>query len=268
MRGKPSLLTWVSVAALAVSLPVSAAKNLITPEVEARVTEIMNGMSLEQKVAQMIQPEIKSVSPEDVREYGFGSILNGGGSFPAQNKHATIQDWVDLADAFYEASVDTSQGSAGIPIMWGTDAVHGHNNVLGATIFPHNIGLGAANNPSLIEAIGAATSREVRATGIDWIFAPTVAIVKDNRWGRTYESYSDRPDIVRDYAEAVVRGLQSENMVATAKHFVGDGGTFRGIDRGDTRLSLEDLLAKHAGGYETALEEGVMSVMASFNFSS
>jgi len=265
MRGRSSFLTWVSAAALAVSLPASAAKNLITPEVEARVTEIMNGMSLEQKVAQMIQPEIKSVSPEDVRQYGFGSILNGGGSFPNQNKHSTIQDWVDLADAFYKASIDTSQGSAGIPIMWGTDAVHGHNNVLGATIFPHNIGLGAANNPSLIEAIGAATSREVRATGIDWIFAPTVAIAKDNRWGRTYESYSDRPDIVRDYAEAVVRGLQSENMVATAKHFVGDGGTFRGIDRGDTRLSLDDLLAQHAGGYETALEEGVMSVMASFN---
>ncbi len=243
----------------------SMSANLIDPAVEQRVDAIMQEMTLEQKIAQMIQPEIKSVTPQDVRRYGFGSILNGGGSFPQQNKQATIADWVALADAFYEASVDTSEGHAGIPIMWGTDAVHGHNNVLGATIFPHNIGLGAARNPALIEAIGAATAREVRATGIDWIFAPTVAVVKDNRWGRTYEGYSDRPEIVRDYAEAVVRGLQSENMVATAKHFVGDGGTFRGIDRGDTRLSLEDLLAQHAAGYETALKAGVMSVMASFN---
>ena len=243
----------------------SMSANLIDPAVEQRVDAIMKEMTLEQKIAQMIQPEIKSVTPQDIRRYGFGSILNGGGSFPQQNKQATIADWVALADSFYEASVDTSGGHAGIPIMWGTDAVHGHNNVLGATIFPHNICLGAARNPALIEAIGAATAREVRATGIDWIFAPTVAVVKDNRWGRTYEGYSDRPEIVRDYAEAVVRGLQSENMVATAKHFVGDGGTFRGIDRGDTRLSLEDLLAQHAAGYETALKAGVMSVMASFN---
>ena len=242
-----------------------AAKDLIDPEVEARVDGIMSTLTLEQKIAQMIQPEIQYVTPDQVRKYGFGSVLNGGGSFPNKNKQATVAEWVALADELYLASIDTSEGNAGIPIMWGTDAVHGHNNVVGATIFPHNIGLGAARNPELIEQIGAATSREVRATGIDGIFAPTVAIVKDNRWGRTYESYSDRPDIVADYAEAVVRGLQSENMVATAKHFVGDGGTFRGIDRGDTRLSLEELLEQHAGGYETALREGVMSVMASFN---
>ena len=142
-------------------------------------------MSVEQKVGQMIQPEIKFVSPSDVKKYHIGSILNGGGSFPGERKNSAIQDWVDLADDYYNASVDTSNGGTGIPIIWGTDAVHGHNNVIGATLFPHNIGLGAANDPQLLRQIGEVTAREVAVTGIDWIFAPTVAVVKDNRWGRS-----------------------------------------------------------------------------------
>jgi beta-glucosidase len=229
------------------------------------VETLMASMSLQQKVAQMIQGEIKHVSPDDVRTYGIGSVLNGGGSFPNQDKNASLEDWVALADAYREASLDISEGSAGIPLLWGTDAVHGHNNVVGATIFPHNIGLGAANDPELIGKIGRITSREVAATGIDWIFAPTVAVPLDDRWGRTYEGYSDRPEIVREYAGVIVEALQSEGLLATAKHFIGDGGTDRGIDQGDTRTSLETLLATHGQGYYSALEAGVTSVMASFN---
>ena len=231
------------------------------PQVEA----LLASMTLEQKVAQMIQGEIKHVTPEDIRTYGLGSVLNGGGSFPNEEKFSSLQDWVALADAYREASLDTSEGTAGIPLLWGTDAVHGHNNVIGATIFPHNIGLGAANDPELIAEIGRITSREVAATGIDWIFAPTVAVVLDDRWGRTYEGYSDRPEIVGEYAGVIVKALQSEGLLATAKHFIGDGGTYRGIDQGDTNVSLETLLEIHGQGYYSALDAGVTSVMASFN---
>ena len=229
-----------------------------------RAQSLLDGMSLEQKVAQMIQGEIKHVTPDDVRRYGLGSVLNGGGSFPANNKHSSIDDWVNLADAYREASLDTSQGSAGIPILWGTDAVHGHNNVIGATLFPHNIGLGAANDPELIGRIGRATAK-VAATGIDWIFAPTVAVVLDDRWGRTYEGYSDRPEIVKAYSGVIVEALQEQGLLATAKHFVGDGGTYQGIDQGNTEVDLEELMAVHGQGYLSALDAGVNSVMASFN---
>lgn len=234
-------------------------------QTDSELVTLMENMSVEQKVAQMIQAEIKHVTPEEVREFGLGSILNGGGSFPQANKHATVGDWVALADAYHAASIDRSKGSAGIPIIWGTDAVHGHNNVIGATIFPHNIGLGAANNPELVAKIAGATAREVAATGIDWIFAPTVAIAKDDRWGRTYESYSDRSDIIGRYAGGVVKAMQNENIAATAKHFIGDGGTFRGIDQGDAVMSLERLLLEHGIGYSEAIAADVMTVMASFN---
>ena len=234
-------------------------------QTDQQLIALMETMSVEQKVAQMIQAEIKHVTPEEVREFGLGSILNGGGSFPQANKHATVGDWVALADAYHAASIDRSKGSAGIPIIWGTDAVHGHNNVIGATIFPHNIGLGAANNPELVAKIADATAREVAATGIDWIFAPTVAIAKDDRWGRTYESYSDRSDIIGRYAGGVVKAMQNENIAATAKHFIGDGGTFRGIDQGDAVMSLERLLLEHGIGYSEAISADVMTVMASFN---
>ena len=234
-------------------------------DIDRRVEALLSTLTLEQKVAQMIQGEIKHVTPEDVRVYGLGSVLNGGGSFPAQNKHASVQDWVDLADAYYLASIDTSAGSAGIPIIWGTDAVHGHNNVIGATIFPHNIALGAIGDAELTAAIAGATAREVSATGIDWIFAPTLAVALDPRWGRTYESYGSNPALVKDFAGGVVEAMQAEGIVATAKHFIGDGGTHRGIDQGDTRLSKDDLMTIHGQGYLSAIEAGVMTVMASFN---
>lgn len=241
---------------------------------EARIQEMIAGMTLEQKIAQMIQPEIRDITVEDMRKYGFGSYLNGGGAFPNNDKYATPADWIALAEAMYQASVDDTIDGSVIPTMWGTDAVHGHNNVIGATIFPHNIGLGAANNPNLIEDIAEATAREVMVTGIDWVFAPTVAAAQNLRWGRTYESYSENPLIVRNYAAAIVRGLQgtpgddfldSERVISTVKHFVGDGGTTDGIDQGNTEVDEQTLFDIHAQGYVGGLEAGAQTVMASFN---
>jgi len=243
-------------------------------DVESQVDEILSHLTLEQKVGQMIQAEIQHVTPEEVRKYQLGSVLNGGGSFPGQKKHASVQDWIELADAYFLASRDTSKGRSGIPVIWGTDAVHGHNNVIGATIFPHNIGLGAARDPDLARRIGEVTAREVAATGIDWTFAPTIAVVNDVRWGRTYESFSNRPELVASYAREIVKGIQGgaeqlrredTKIIATAKHFLGDGGTHRGVDQGDTRMPLDELLNVHGQAYVSAIEAGVQTVMASFN---
>ena len=254
-----------------------AVKSPVTkdPRIEARITALLGQLTLEQKVAQMVQADIRYVTPEDVRKYRLGSILNGGGAFPGNNKHAAVSDWVALADRFYEASMDASQGGPAIPVFWGTDAVHGHNNVIGATLFPHNVGLGAAHDPDLIQRIGEATATEVAVTAIDWAFAPTVAVVRDGRWGRAYEGYSDRPDIVRAYAGRMVQGLQgtagtaafldNNHVLATAKHFIGDGGTDRGIDRGDNLSSEQQLLDIDAQGYIAALQSGVQTVMVSYN---
>ncbi|BFT31808.1 exo 1,3/1,4-beta-D-glucan glucohydrolase [Alteromonas sp. D210916BOD_24] len=245
-----------------------------TPEVEDKVENLLSSMTIEQKVAQMIQPEIRNITVDDMRTYGFGSYLNGGGAFPNNNKHATPEDWIALAESLYQASIDDSIDGSSIPTMWGTDAVHGHNNVIGATLFPHNIGLGAANNPELMERIAHATAREVMATGIDWVFAPTVAVVRDDRWGRTYESYSEDPAIVREYAAAVVRGLQGDanedflseqRVISTVKHFVGDGGTVGGDDQGNNIATEQALFDIHAQGYVGGLTAGAQSVMASFN---
>ncbi|MEC8489118.1 MAG: glycoside hydrolase family 3 N-terminal domain-containing protein, partial [Pseudomonadota bacterium] len=242
--------------------------------VETKVEEILSTMTIEQKIAQMIQPEIRNITVEDMRKYGFGSYLNGGGAFPNNDKHATPEDWVALAEKLYQASIDDSLDGSTIPTMWGTDAVHGHNNVIGATLFPHNIGLGAANNPELVEKIAHITAKEVMATGIDWVFAPTVAVVRDDRWGRTYESYSEDPAIVREYAASVVKGLQGaadkdflsdHRVISTVKHFVGDGGTVGGDDQGDNVASEQELFDIHAQGYVGGLTAGAQSVMASFN---
>jgi beta-glucosidase len=243
-------------------------------QMEQKIADMLKNMTLEQKIAQMIQPEIRNITVEDMRKYGFGSYLNGGGSFPNNNKHATPEDWVDLAEKMYQASIDDSLDGSTIPTMWGTDAVHGHNNVIGATLFPHNIGLGAANNPALIEKIAAATAREVMVTGIDWVFAPTVAVVRDDRWGRTYEGYSEDPEIVKAYSASIVKGLQGSvdedflsdtRVVSTVKHFLGDGGTVNGDDQGNNIASEEELFALHAQGYVGGLSAGAQTVMASFN---
>ena len=237
----------------------------------ALVSERLASMSLEAKVGQMIQAEIANATPEDVRDYALGSILNGGGSWPGGDKRASVADWLRLADAYHAASLESASG---VPVLWGTDAVHGHNNVLGATIFPHNIGLGAAGDPALAQAIAAATASEVAATGIDWTFAPTLAVVRDDRWGRTYESFSEDPDLVREFAGPLFVGLQGTRgsagylgtgkVLATAKHFIGDGGT-GGVDQGDTACSEDDLWRIHGPGHCQALAAGAEVVMASFS---
>lgn len=244
-------------------------------ETEQKITKLLGQMSVEEKVGQIIQAEIQHVTPADVKKYHLGSVLNGGGSMPNRNKHATLKEWLDMADAFYEASMDTSDGKVAIPIIWGSDAVHGHNNVIGATIFPHNIGLGAARNPKLMREIGQITAREMRVTGIDWTFAPTLAVAQNDRWGRTYESYSEDPAVVKSYAGEMVYGLQGvpgtkqfldgEHVVATAKHWLGDGGTEGGTDQGNAQVSEQELRDIHGAGYVTALGAGAQTAMASFS---
>ncbi|CAM5234534.1 glycoside hydrolase family 3 protein [Rhodanobacter lindaniclasticus] len=248
--------------------PAIASPRPADPALDERVRTIVAGMTLAQKIGQMTQAEIKSITPAQVTQYYIGSVLNGGGSWPGKNKHAGIGDWLALADRYHDASMATD-ATVKIPVIWGTDAVHGDNNVFGATLFPHNIGLGAAHDPALIEAIGAATARAVRATGIDWAFAPTLAVAQNVRWGRTYESFSSEGPLVREYAQAYVRGLQGDfddhHVMATAKHFIGDGATWNGVDQGQARVSRGDMINVHGAGYFGALRAGVLSVMASYN---
>ncbi|MFZ6731104.1 glycoside hydrolase family 3 protein [Undibacterium sp. Ji42W] len=240
------------------------------PAIETKVAAIVKGMTLEQKIGQMTQPEIKAITPDDVRRYYLGSVLNGGGSWPDRNnKHGTAADWVALADIYYEASMATDM-AVNVPVVWGIDAIHGNSNVYGATLFPHNIGLGAAHNPQLAAQIGRAMGKSVRATGIAWVFGPTLAVVRDDRWGRTYESFSEDGALVRQYAGEYVKGLQGSfmddgNVIATAKHFMGDGGTDQGKDRGVNLSTNAQMLNTHGQGYLTALAAGAQTVMASYN---
>ena len=238
------------------------------PALETRVRQIVASMNLAQKIGQMTQAEIKTITPAEVTKFYIGSVLNGGGSWPGGNKHAGIADWLGLSDRYYDASMATD-AAIKVPVIWGIDAVHGNNNVFGATVFPQNIGLGAAHDPALIEAIAAATAKAVRATGVEWAFAPTLAVAQNARWGRTYESFATEGPLVRAYANAYVAGLQGgfgdHNVMATAKHFIGDGATGNGTDQGEDKVSLTDMINVHGAGYFGALEAGVQSVMASYN---
>lgn len=244
-------------------------------QTEHKVAALLAKMTLEEKVGQVIQADIDSVTPEDVKQYNLGSIFNGGNSAPGGDNRTPPDAWLALADQFWLASVDSSDGGLGIPTLWGTDAVHGHNNVVGATIFPHNIGLGATRDPSLMFDIGQATAKEMLVTGLDWTFAPTIAVVRDDRWGRTYESYGEAPEIVASYTGKLVQGLQGkpntdsfldeDHMIATAKHFIGDGGTVGGIDQGDNQSSEQELRDIQGAGYPIAIANGAQVVMASFN---
>ena len=248
--------------------PAITSRQAAAPALEARVRKIVASMSLAQKIGQMTQAEIKSITPAQVTRYYIGSVLNGGGSWPNRDKHAGIKDWLALADRYYDASMATD-AAIKVPIIWGTDAVHGDNNVFGATMFPHNIGLGAAHDPALIKEIGVATARAVRATGIEWAFAPTLAVAQNARWGRTYESFSSEGPLVREYARAYVAGLQGDfgdhDVMATAKHFIGDGATWNGTDQGVAKVSQADMINVHGAGYFGAIEAGVQSVMASYS---
>jgi beta-glucosidase len=250
--------------------PVAAAAAPVTPE------QLLARMSLKRKVAQIVMPDIGSITPKDVKRYRFGTILNGGNSGPYGDDKAPAADWLKLADEYWEASsAPLSGGEPVIPALWATDAVHGHANVIGATVFPHNIALGATGDADLIRRIGAATAVEIEVTGIDWTFAPTIAVARDDRWGRTYESYAEDPALVARLGAAMVEGLQGRpgepgflgkgKVAATAKHFFGDGGTAQGVDQGDVNGDLDALMAIHAAPYPAAIGAGVASVMASFN---
>ncbi len=244
------------------------------PQIEKRITEILALMTLEEKVGQMIQPDLREVSPQEAKSYKLGSLLNGGGGWPNNNKYSTAQDWAKESDKYWLALEEAYQGRGfKIPFMWATDAVHGHNNVFKATVFPHNIGLGAANNPDLIYEIGKATALEIAATGLDWTFAPTVAAPRDYRWGRVYEGYSEDPEIIYQYAGRMVAGIQGgaaglagdSNVISNVKHWVGDGGTKNGVDRGENHYSEDYLRNIHATGYFAGLNAGAQVVMTSFN---
>lgn len=233
---------------------------------EERVEALVRRMSLAQKIGQMTQPDRRYIRPDEVGSHHIGSVLSGGGSYPGDNRP---DDWVAMNDAYWAASMAEGSERVPIPILYGVDAVHGHNNVRGATIFPHNIGLGAAGDPDLVERVARVTAREVLATGLEWTFAPTLAVVQDERWGRTYESWSEDPERVALLAERFVRGLQgdlgADAVIACAKHWVGDGGTSLGVDQGDTAVDEAELRELHVAPYRRAIDAGVLTVMASYS---
>ena len=244
-------------------------------DIEAQINRILPKLTLEQKVGQVIQGDSDSVTPEDVKKYRLGSVLSGGNSAPGPNYYAETKAWLELADRYYNASIDVEGVEIAIPIIWGIDAVHGHSNLKGAIIFPHNIGLGAANNPELIEKIAKITAHELTISGHDWTFAPTLAVPQDLRWGRSYEGFSEDPEIVKSYGDRIVIGLQgtfgsddfmgSGKVISSAKHFLADGGTENGVDQGNALTTEKELSEVHAAGYYSSIPAGVQTVMASFS---
>ena len=256
------------------------------PRDEAWIRRVVAAMSLEQKVGQMTQAEIGSLwdaasasyQLADLTRLAVGSVLNGGGSWPEFNKHAAVSDWLGLADRIWDASpvvtVPDRRGAIRlkIPAFWGIDAVHGNSNVFGATLFPHNVGLGATRDTCLLRDIGEATQRAVRATGQDWTFGPCLAVVRDDRWGRSYESWSEDPGVVRAFAGAMTEGIMAvdrggrsfRGIISTAKHYIADGGSTQGIDQGNVAASEAELMNIHAQGYYGAIESGVQTVMVGF----
>lgn len=237
-------------------------------DINKRVDELISKMTIDEKIGQMIQVDRSAVinNPQDIKNYYIGSILSGGGSAPATN---TPEAWADMYDQFQSYALQTRLK---IPLIYGIDAVHGHNNVYGAVIFPHNIGLGCTRNPELVEKVARAAAEEVAATGIDWTFAPCIAVPQDERWGRTYEGFGETPELAVMMAAPAVRGFQTEilgssnsSILACAKHFLGDGGTKGGKDQGDTQLDEAIIRKIHLPGYISAINAGVGSIMASYS---
>lgn len=223
------------------------------------VNDLLARMTLEEKVGQMTLVERKFLTPEsDIRDFALGGVLSGGGSVPAVNEPAA---WVEMYNRYQGLARETRLR---IPLIYGIDAVHGHNNVRGAVIFPHNIGLGSTRDPALVEAVARATGVEVAATGLDWTFSPCIAVPRDERWGRTYEGFGETAELAALLAPAAVRGYE-QNILACAKHYVGDGGTRGGRDQGDTALTEAELRALHLPGYQAAVAAGVGSIMVSFS---
>jgi len=240
--------------------------------IDGEVSKLVSSMTLEEKIGQMTQVDYRYLADKaDIGKYFLGSILSGGGSTPPTNQPSS---WVDLYNSFQGEALKTRLK---IPLIYGIDAVHGHNNVLGATMFPHNIGLGCANDKALVQEIAAATAAEVKATGLDWTFAPCVAVAQDERWGRTYESFSEDSEIVTELGVASTIGYQGRTLnknsvLACAKHFVGDGNTVFGtgtnwykIDRGDVVLDEEELRSKYIKPFQESIKMGVGSIMVSYN---
>ncbi len=234
--------------------------------VKAKVAQLMSTMTLAQKIGQMTQAERLSCTPIEAKNFHLGSIMCGAGSAPGDNK---LQDWLKMADDYWLSSTTKDESHHGIPILFGVDAIHGHSNLIDATVFPHNIGLGAAADPALIKEIAIATRNEVLASGLDWIFAPNLAVAKNNHWGRFYESFSQSPDITTKYVNNIITGLQNplqaDGVVTCAKHWVGDGATSHGIDQGNAQVSWQELNKTHISPYISAIKSGVLTVMASFN---
>jgi beta-glucosidase len=246
------------------------------PETDVFVAQLLSRMSVQEKVAQMIQADIASITPDELRTYKLGSILAGGNAAPGGDVRTTTRAWAELTLQFHRAALDLRGGAhQPIPIIFGIDAVHGDAKLIGATIFPHNVGLGAAHDPELIHRIGQATAEEVALSGVDWTFAPTVAVARDVRWGRSYESYSESPELIAQYAPAMITGLQGDphtpqflapgHTLASIKHFLGDGGTQHGRDQGNTLESEPALRGVHAAGYLAGIDAGALIVMASYN---
>ena len=243
-------------------LPASVrAAGVPAPDIE----ELLGQMSLAEKVGQMTQASRAALQGAEVREFFLGSVLNGGDDLVKPN---TAEGWADTIDRLQMQALGTHLG---IPLVYGIDAVHGHAGLRGATVFPHNIGLGATRNPEIGEKAGKISAEEISATGIKWTFAPCIAVPRDERWGRTYEGFGETPELASLFAPAVVRGLQGEKLgapesvIACAKHFVADGGTDKGIDQGDAKISEQELRAIHLPGYAAAVKAGVGSVMASYS---
>jgi beta-glucosidase len=252
--------------------PRAHSTGLVDPVTEARITALMARMTLAEKVGQMIQADIGSITPEDLRHYPLGSILAGGSSPPlGAPDRSPAGPWIATARAFDAIAREQRPGHTPIPLMIGIDAVHGNNNVVGATLFPHNSALGAMHDPALIRQIGRVTAQETAAVGFNWAFGPTLAVPQDIRWGRAYEGYGQNPALVASYAGEMVAGLQGAgpiqqgNVAASVKHFLGDGGTKDGVDQGDTQASEAELIRIHLAGYPPAIRAGAMTVMASFN---
>lgn len=239
----------------------------VSLSIDDRVEELLQQMTLEEKVGQMTQIDNSTIrnNPGIIRDYYLGSVLNGGGSGA---NPPTPENFAIMYDQYQSLALETRLQ---IPMIYGVDAVHGHNNVYGAVIFPHNIGLGCTNNPTLIEEAARITAIEVAATGIDWTFAPCIAVPRDERWGRTYEGFSETPDLTEQMSDAAVRGFQGTDLsanttiLACAKHYVADGGTYGGTDQGNAFMDEETLRAIHLPGYIAAINAGVGSIMASFS---
>ena len=234
--------------------------------VERRAGDLLARMTLDEKIGQMTQADSGSLKdPAEVAQLLLGSVLSGGDSEPPD---VSPRGWLTMVEAYEKQALTTRLR---IPIIYGIDAVHGHGNVRGATIFPHNIGLGCSRNAKLVEEVNRITAREVAATGIHWNFAPCIAVPQDERWGRTYEGFGETPELAVLLGPPAVRGLQGADLstpgrvLATAKHFVGDGGTRGGVDRGDTAGDEAALRALHMAGYVAAIKAGAGSIMVSFN---